>query len=57
MIYICTWETKDSVGTVETDGRNHTEAERKARKTLRERYGILPKSITAEPTRMPCTNS
>ena len=52
MIYICTWETKTAVGTLETDGRTHAEAERRARKILREGYGILPKSIVAEPCRL-----
>ena len=48
MIYILTWGTKRSEGTIEVDGRTETESKKKARKLLRDGYGIKAKIVKVE---------
>lgn len=48
MIYICTWSTKKAEGTIEVDGRNVTEAKRKARQLLEDGYTIKARITKVE---------
>jgi hypothetical protein len=40
MIYVCTWRTKRSEGTIDMDTRTAADARKKARAVLRDGYGL-----------------
>jgi len=40
MLYVCTWATKRSKGTIEMDTHTAAEARKKARVVLRDGYGL-----------------
>lgn len=44
----CTWATKKATGLIHVDGQTKTEAKNKARKLLRDGYGIKARIVKME---------